>query len=253
MSAQLFLQLDAAQAFANLAFATMNAGQPPRDPSLSALALLAEWAGVAGVGISAHSEKMIQFGEEVTRLKNELTIPIHVQLSPEMDLVRLAFELQPARVTLVPPRWIGPSIIGGLDPHQLSEQLKQQIMQLHEADVEVAVRVEPALDLIKKLQRYDIDVLVFSAQTLMSSGRGIARRERFKQLTDASLLASRLGFKVAVTGGLDLIAVEQVSRISQISEIHVGHALLSRAMLRGVERAAQDFMNAMERGQQSSL
>ena len=253
MSAQLFLQLDSARAFAGLAYAPMSGASDARDPSLSALALLAEWAGVGGVSLSAQHDKLTDFTQELTRLKAELTIPMNAQLSPDMDITRLAFELQPSRVTLIPSRWVGPSVVGGVDPHQLSDGLRKQITQLHEADVEVALRVEPALDLIKRLQRYDIDVLVFSTQALVSAGRGTARRERFKQLADASLLASRLGFKVGVAGGLDLAAVEQVCRVPQVSEVHVGHALLSRAMLRGVERASQDFMAGVERGRQRSL
>lgn len=253
MSAQLHLQLDAAKAFGGLAYGPMSGASSARDPSLSALALLAEWAGVSGVGLSAQHDHLNDFTEEFRRLKAELTIPINAQLSPDMDLTRVAFELQPSRLTLIPPRWVGPSVVGGLDPHQLSDELRKQIAQLHEADVEVAVRVEPALDLIKRLQRYDIDVLILSTQTLMSAGRGTARRERFKQLADASLLASRLGFRVGVAGALDLAAVEQVSRVPQVSEVHVGHALLSRSMLRGVERAAQDFISSVERGRQSAL
>jgi len=253
MSAQLHIQLDAAQAFAGLAYGPMTSASEARSPSLSALALLGEWAGVAGVGLSAHTERLEGFSEELKRLKAELTIPINAQLSPEMDLTRLAFELQPTRLTLIPPRWVGPSVVGGLDPYQLSDGLKKQVAQLHEADVEVAVRVEPSLDLIKRLQRFDVDVITLSSHALMSSGRGTARRDRLKQLIDAALLASRLGFKVAITGGLDLAAVELVSRIPQLEEVHVGHALLSRAMLRGVERATQDFMAAIERGQQRLL
>ena len=253
MSAQLYVQLDAAQAFAALAFLPMSGASEPKSPSLSALALLCEWAGVSGVGLSARGDELASFGEAIKRLRDELTVPVNAQLSPEMDLTRLSFELQPNRVTLIPPRWLGPSVVGGLDPFQLNDSLKLHVTQLHEADIEVAVRVAPKLDLIKRLQRFDIDVLVLSTHELMSSARGQARRAHFKELSDAALLASRLGFKVGVAGALDLGAVEQLSRVASVSELHVGHALLSRAMLRGVDRATQDFTDAIERGRRSLI
>ena len=253
MSAQLYVQLDAARAFASLAYSPMSQAGAPKHPSLSALALLCEWAGVSGVSLSARVDELEDFSAHIKRLREELSISVNAQLSPELDVTRLAFELQPTRVTLIPPRWLGPSVVGGLDPFQLGDGLKAQVAQLHEADIEVAVRVAPKLDLIKRLQRFDIDVLQLSTHELMTSARGTAKRRHFKELTDAALLASRLGFKVAVTGALDLAAVEQLSRLSQLSELHVGHALLSRSMLRGVERAAHDFMEAIERGRQSPL
>ena len=256
-SARLVAQLDAAQAFGELSVGALSGAQAgvshSREPSLSALGLLAEWAGASGVGLSARPEHLSAFVEAARRLRAELSASLNIQLSPELDLTRLAFDLQPQRVTLVPQRWVGPSVVGGLDPFQLKDELRAQVAQLHEADIEVAVRVEPQLELVKRLQRFDVDVVVLSTNALMSSGRGASRREQFKRLLDSSLLASRLGLRVAVAGAIDLAAAEQLSRVPQVSEVHVGHNLMARAMLRGMEAATRDLLAALERGRRNPL
>ena len=70
---------------------------------------------------------------------------------------------------------------------------------------------------------------------------------------DAVALASRLGLKVAVRGGINLSAAEQLSRIAKVGEVHVGKSLSARAMLRGLERGVTDFREAIERGRQNLL
>jgi len=265
-AAQLVAQLDAALAFGEQGGASQGGasqggasqggasqGGASREPSLSALALLAEWAGASGVSLSARPEQISSFMSQARRLRAELSGALDVQLPPELDLTRIAFELQPQRVTLIPARWVGPGVVGGLDPFQLSEGLRAQVAQLHEADIEVAVRVEPQLELVKRLPRFDVDVVVLSTTALMASGRGASRREQFKRLLDASLLASRLGLRVAAAGGVDLAAAEQLARIPQLAEVHVGRGLLGRAMVRGMEAATRDLLMALERGRRSPL
>ena len=245
MSRQLYLSLDSAIAFRAL--------YDREDPSLSAMSLLAEWAGISGVNLSAREDRLPTFMTAVGRLKEELTARVNAQLTPDLEIKRLAFELQPDRVTLIPPRWVGASVIGGLDSYHLRDDLRGLIAELHGADIEVAAQIEPKLDLVKRLQRFDVDVAILSTHALMSSSRGEARRSHFSQIIDAAVLAARLGLKVGVSGTIDLNAVEQLSRVRQISEIHIGQALTARAMLRGIDQATRDFLEAINRGAQSLL
>ena len=245
MIRQLYTSLDSA-----LAFRELYTGS---EPSLSALALLTEWAGSSGVSLSGRQDRMPLFLSEVKRLKEELTIRVNAQLTPELEILRIAFELQPDRVTLIPPRWVGPSVVGGLESHHLPDDLRGQISQLHAADIEVAMQIEPKLELVKRLQRIDCDVVIFSTHALMSSSSGEARRKNFSQIMDATVLASRLGMKVGVSGALDLTSVEQLCRIRQLQEIHVGQNLTGRSILRGIDQSIRDFIAAIERGGQALL
>jgi len=125
-AAQLVAQLDAALAFGEQGGASQGGasqggasqggasqGGASREPSLSALALLAEWAGASGVSLSARPEQISSFMSQARRLRAELSGALDVQLPPELDLTRIAFELQPQRVTLIPARWVGPGVVGG--------------------------------------------------------------------------------------------------------------------------------------------
>ena len=224
-----------------------------QEPSLSALGLLAEWAGVSGLCLSGRQDWLEIVLPIVQRWSEELNVKVGLCASPDMDLRRLSYEHRLDRVTLIPARWSGPSIVGGLDAYHLTDELRTNIRQLREADVEVAALIEPKVDLIKRLQRLDVDTVIFSTHTITSSSAGDARRAHFSQLMDAVAIASRLGLRIGVRGGINLSAAEQLSRIAKVTEVHVGQSLSARAMLRGLERGIADFNEALVRGRQSLL
>jgi len=223
------------------------------EPSLSALGLLSEWSGVSGLSLSGREDWLEVVLPTAQRWSEELNIKVNLCFSPDVDLRRLSYEYRLDRVTLIPARWIGPSVVGGLDAYHLTDELRTTIRQLREADVEVAALIEPKVDLIKRLQRLDVDTVIFSTHTITSSSAGDARRAHFSQLMDAVAIAARLGLRIGVRGGINLSAAEQLSRIAKVTEIHVGQSLSARAMLRGLERGVTDFKDALTRGRQSLL
>ncbi len=233
-----------------LAFKVQHAAT---EPSLSALGLVAEWAGVNGLSLSSREDWHETALATVKRWSEELNLKVSLRVTPDADLRRLSYELKLDRVTLIPPRWVGPTVMGGLDAYHLTDQLRTTISQLREADIEVAVQVEPKTDLIKRLQRLDVDTVIFSTHALTASSAGDARRAHFSQLMDSVVLANRFGLKVAVNGGINLSAAEQLCRVAQVSEVHVDQSLSARAMLRGLDQAVTDFLKAMEKGRQNIL
>lgn len=223
------------------------------EPSLSALGLIAEWAGVSGLSLSSREDWHEQAISAVMRWSEELNLKVNLRVSPDADLRRLSYELKLDRVTLIPPRWVGPTVVGGLDAYHLSDELRATIRQLHDADIEVAAQIEPKVDLIKRVQRLDVDTVIFSTHAITSSSAGDARRAHFSQFMDAAVLAGRLGLRVAVNGGINLSAAEQLCRVAQVSEVHVDQSLCARAMLRGLDQAVTDFMKVMDTGRQNFL
>lgn len=240
MDARLHLVLDGVVAF--------RARREGGDPDPVAVALLAELAGADGVSLRLREGRG---GERDLRLLREtLRARLDLALAPAADLVGTAFDARPHRVTLVPEARGDAEGAGGLDVRLLKDALRSHVNHLHDADIEVAARIEPDLEQVKALHRIDADVAVIHAGQLR---RATTRRERRFELTriaDAATTAARLDLRVAVAGGLDLQTVEELARLPHVEEFHVGHACLARALLLGVERAVRDFLAAIARGRQ---
>jgi len=245
MDARLHLAVDDAAVFRALGD---GAGPEP-----AALGMLAELAGVDAIAYDLRAPSRGVAERDVRLLRETLSGRLDIALAPAPDLIDRAFDLRPDRVTLVPERREGGAALGGLDARLLRDALRKQIVHLRDADIEVAVRIEPELDQIKALHRSEADVAVLNAGSYMQARTGAARRVEEVRIADAAALAARLKLRVAVAGGLDLNGVEALARTARIEEFHVGHACLARAMLRGIDRAVADFLSAIERGRRRAF
>ncbi|MEZ4467911.1 MAG: pyridoxine 5'-phosphate synthase [bacterium] len=238
MDARLYLSLDDAIAWRGL----REAGGP--EPV--ALAVLAELAGGDGIVVSLKEGPRALRPRDLVLLRQSVTTRLTLDIPPTADIVSAAFDIRPDRVTLVPEHRDG--AVGGLDAHVLKDALKKHIGHLHDADVEVGVRIEPALEQVKALHRLDVKVAIL-ATGRYAAARGLERRQELARLVDAAALAQRLGLSVALSGGLGLASIEVLMAAARFSEVHVGHACLARAMLKGLEGSVADFLAAMDRGQ----
>jgi pyridoxine 5-phosphate synthase len=237
MDARLYLSLDEA-----IIWRSLREGGGPEPV---ALAVLAELAGVDGITVSLREGPRALRPRDLVLLRQSVTTRLQVEIPPTADIVSAAFDIRPDRVTLVPEHREGAR--GGLDAHVLKDALKKHISHLLDADVEVGVRIEPALEQVKALHRLDVKVAVLATGRFVAA-RGPERRQELARIVDAAALAHRLNLQIALSGGLDLGAVERLAESTRSDEIHVGHACLSRAMLKGLEGAVTDFLAAIDRG-----
>ncbi|MCA9540320.1 MAG: pyridoxine 5'-phosphate synthase [Myxococcales bacterium] len=213
----------------------------------------AELAGVDCLSYDLRAVPRAEAHRDVRLLRETISGRLDLALAPSPDLLDVAFDLRPDRLTLVPERREGGAAIGGLDAQMLRDALRKQVVHLHDADLEVAVRIEPELEQVKALHRSEVDVAVLNAGTYLQARGGAARRLERSRLADAAALAARLKLRVAVAGDLDLAAVEALAREPHVTEFHLGHAGIARALLRGMDRAVADFAAAIERGRRGAF
>jgi pyridoxine 5-phosphate synthase len=220
-----------------------------REPDPVAVAMLAELAGADGVSLRLRTDLRAAQERDLRLLRETLRTRLDLALAPAADLVATAFDARPHRVTLVPEQR-EEADAGGLDVRLLRDALKGHVDHLHDADIEVAGRIEPDLEQVKALHRVDVDVAVLHSGHFARATTSKERRLELARIADAATTAARLDMRVAVAGGLDLAAVEELARLAHVEEFHVGHAALTRALLLGMERAVRDFVAAIARGRQ---
>jgi pyridoxine 5-phosphate synthase len=245
MEARLHLALDTV--------ATFRSMRQTRDPDPVVVASLAELSGVQGLFLLMREDRRQAQERDLRLLRETCAATLDLGLAPTGDLVGIAFDLRPDRVTLVPDSREAHGHHGGLDVQLLKEALRKHVQHLHDAEIEVAVRIEPDLEQVKALHRVDADVAVLNTEPF---SRAQTRRDRAHELTrlaDAAATAARLKVRIAVGGGLDLGTTEEIARIPHVGEFHLGHACIARSVLLGIERAVGDFRAAVERGRNRLL
>ncbi len=224
-----------------------------REPDPVAVALLAELAGAHGLAITVRDDRRGGQERDLRMLRESVTTEFDLRLTPAADLVAIAFDTRPDRVTLIAERREGEISAAGLDIQLLRDALRKHVQHLRDADVEIAFSIAPDLDQVKAAHRLDADMVVLHAGAYSATQAPQDRRLELTRLLDAAVTAARLGMRVAIGGGLDLRGVEEVARIHHATEFQVGQACLARSLLVGVERGVGDFLAAIARGRQRPL
>ena len=240
---RLHLALETAAAYRGMG---MGAG-----PNIVSLALLAELAGVPCIGYDVRSTRREDAERDIRILRSSIEGRLDICMAPGPDLLEMAFNVRPDRVTLVPERREGGAALSGLDARLLKDALRKQVLHLRDAELDVAVQIEPDLEQVKALHRAEAQIAVLFAGAWIRATNEADRAAELRRLVDAADLAVRLKMKVAVAGGLNLQAVETLAATESITELHVGHACLARSMVVGIERAVSDFLAAIRRGRRA--
>jgi pyridoxine 5-phosphate synthase len=146
-------------------------------------------------------------------------------------------------VTLVPEKRQELTTEGGLDVVLYEESLKGVIKKLHEADIAVSLFINADPNQIKIAHRLEADYVEIHTGTFADAETFAQRQEEFERVLTAARLARKLGLGVHAGHGVDYRNVLWLRKISEIEEFSIGHSIIARAVLTGIERAVQEMIS----------
>jgi pyridoxine 5-phosphate synthase len=219
---------------------------PEPDPVHAAMA--AELAGAHGITVHLRSDRRHIQDRDVEILRKVVKTRLNVEVSATQEMVRIALTVKPDQITLVPERREEVTTEGGLDVVLNSVQLKPIVRTLAEGGIHVSLFVDPDLEQVKEAHRIGAPAVEINAASFAEAGSERARDEALRKISDAARLGRKLGLAVHAGHGLTYQNVGSVAALPDISELNIGHSIIARAMLVGMERAVREMLDAMSRG-----
>jgi pyridoxine 5-phosphate synthase len=162
-------------------------------------------------------------------------------------MVRMALTIRPDQATLVPERREEISTEGGLDAVLNSVQLKPVVKMLQEGGIEVSLFVDPEVEQIKESHRLQARAVEINTAAYSEARDPAAREVALRRVLDCARLGKKFGMAVHAGHGLTYENVGPVAAIPEIVELNIGHSIVSRAVLVGMERAVREMAEAMRR------
>jgi pyridoxine 5-phosphate synthase len=214
------------------------------ESGLAAAATLAELAGVESLRLGVGEELQPVKESDVRELRRAARV-LELRMSASQSLLKVALEGRPDRVVLSAQ---GRESAGGSGPIDLrgrDASLTPILRSLEEAGIPVTAWVSPELDAVKAAHGLGvIGVELYTGATV-----DLPRSERGSQLQalgDAARLAAKLRLEIAVGGGISFESVGEVLAAAPVCDrVVVGRALVSRALLLGLDRAIRDFRSLL--------
>ena len=127
----------------------------------------------------------------------------------------------------------------------LQGHLRSVIRELRTSDIRVSLFIDPQLEQVKMASRIEADAVEFNTGVYADLPAGSDPGPELERLRESARLASRVGLGVLAGHGLDLRNVGPIAAIPEIRELNIGHSIIGRAVLVGLERAVQEMLAAI--------
>ncbi|HEY6547991.1 MAG TPA: pyridoxine 5'-phosphate synthase [Vicinamibacteria bacterium] len=227
--------------------ATLRQARRATEPDPVHAAVLAEMGGAAGITVHLRSDRRHIQDRDVELLKQVVKTRLNLEMASTQEMVRIALTVKPDQVTLVPERREELTTEGGLDVVLNSVQLKPVVKTLEEGGIHVSLFVDPDLEQVKASHKVGAQAIEINTASWAEARGARARETALKKIVDAARLGRKLELDVHGGHGLTYENVGPLAALPEMSELNIGHSIVARAILVGMERAVREMLAAMQR------
>lgn len=217
-------------------------GEP--DPALAAR--LAEAAGAHGITAHLREDRRHIQDRDVWQLRESITTRLNLEMANTPEIVKIALELKPDIVCVVPERREEVTTEGGLDVTHHLYSLTETRKRMNDAGIEVSLFITPEADQIRASHQVGAQFVELHTGAFAEHfGAEPDRSREVTRLRDGAILAQELGLSVNAGHGLNYENVRALDEVPHLIELNIGHSIVSRAMVAGVEQAVREMLAAM--------
>ncbi len=231
--------------------ATIRQARQAAEPDPVAAALLAELAGAHGITVHLRGDRRHIRDSDVKRLRESVTTRLNMEMAATDEMVGIALKLRPDQATLVPEREGEVTTEGGLDAVKNHRDLARAIRRLGKGGLKVSLFIDPepaqvdaAITLGVPL--IELNTRAFSETCPLGIDDSSSDLEReLAKVRAATERGARGGLRILAGHGLTYRNVHLISEIAEIEELNIGHNIVARAVLVGMERAVREMLASM--------
>lgn len=228
--------------------ATVREARKTDEPDPVRAAVLVELAGADGITVHLREDRRHIHDRDVRLLTSTIRTVLNFELAAVPEIVDLACELQPHQATLVPERREEVTTEGGLDLSSAGtvDRLAPVVERLRGTGIRTALFIDPDAGALASSVELGVDAVELHTGEY-ANARGADAAREIARLRSAAAEARKLGLAVHAGHGLTYENVTPVARVAEIEELNIGHSIVSRAILVGMERAVGEMAELLRR------
>jgi len=220
--------------------ATVRQARQTYEPDPVWAATLAELGGADSITIHLREDRRHIQDRDLRILKDTVTVKLNLEMACDESIVKLACEATPEQVTLVPERREEVTTEGGLNVVGHPPAVKSAIESLQSEGIIVSLFLDP-----DKAQIQAAHELGAEGVELHTGPYALAKAENqqkeLERLTSAGALTRQLGMTLHAGHGLTYRNVQPVARIEEMCELNIGHSIVARALMVGMQQAVREM------------
>ena len=221
--------------------ATVRQARRTIEPDPVWAAALAELGGADGITIHLREDRRHILDRDLRILRDTVQVKLNLEMAVAEEIVQIAEETKPHKVTLVPEKREEVTTEGGLDVTGNRDRIAEVVERLHSAGIEVALFIDPEEAQIEASKDLGVSGVELHTGCYADAPDEAAQARELLKLTDAGANAIRSGLLLHMGHGLTYRNVVPVARVSGVSELNIGHSIIARAVMVGLERAVREM------------
>jgi pyridoxine 5-phosphate synthase len=228
--------------------ATLREARKTNEPDPVAAAVIAELAGCHGITVHLRSDRRHIQDRDVELLRETVKTRLNLEMAATDEMIRFAREVKPDTATLVPELAGELTTQGGLDCLRNYDMVSAAAQELEAAGIAVSLFIDPEKQQIEAAQRIAAPIIEINtasyadASLYLTLKTEVAAAEALEEIKAAAILADSAGIRVHGGHGLTYRNVRAISQIPEIEELNIGHNIISRAALVGLDAAVREML-----------
>lgn len=225
--------------------ATIRQARRTVEPDPVGAAVLAELAGADGITVHLREDRRHIQDRDVRLLRQTVRTHLNLEMAATDEMVAIALDVHPDYVTLVPEKREEVTTEGGLDVAGQLDRMKQVVDSLQTAGIPVSLFIDADPGQIQAAVTVNAQFIELHTGRYAEAQDESSRQQELDLLATGCQQAIASGLRVNAGHGLTYWNVYPVACLPGMEELNIGHTIISRAVLVGMERAVREMKQAM--------
>ena len=222
--------------------ATVREARKTFEPDPVQAALLADQGGADGIVCHLREDRRHVQDRDLEVLRAVVTSHLNMEMAPLDPMVQIALKVKPDMATLVPERREEITTEGGLDVRASFSRVASAVSALKGAGIVTSLFIDADMTQIKESARAGADFVEFHTGKYANADRAVDEAIELEKLERGAQAAAKLGLGVAAGHGLTYHNVRPVAAIPEVEELNIGHSIVARSVMAGMEQAVRDMV-----------
>ena len=222
--------------------ATLRQSRGVSYPDPVAAAVLAELAGADGIVVHLRRDRRHIKDRDVRILRRVVQTKLILEMASTTEMLGIALDIKPDLVTLVPERREEITTEGGLDLVVHKTAVTETIGMLQNSGIPVSIFIDPKPEQLKLAHQANANMVEIHTGTFCDATTSKKKKQAFSKIVDAIKLSYKLRLGVNVGHGICYNTIKAFKGLKEIDEFSIGHSIVSRAALVGMERAVREML-----------
>ncbi|MGB3210542.1 MAG: pyridoxine 5'-phosphate synthase [Desulforhopalus sp.] len=222
--------------------ATIRQARGILEPDPVAAAAICELAGASGIVVHLREDRRHIQDRDVYLLRQTVKTKLNLEMGANKDIVKIALDIKPDLITLVPEKRQELTTEGGLDVLSQKGKIAKVIEKMTAASIPVSIFADPDLHQLAAAKEVGATLVELHTGRYCDVIGESNRNHEYQLLLDAAAAAAEMGLRVCAGHGLNYQNTAPIAAMEAIEELSIGHAIIARAVFSGMDQAVKEML-----------